>query len=143
MIVGFTGTRRAITEAQRDALVDLVQELEPIAEIHHGDCVGADAAFHRIAANWSGCRFVVHPPDQPALRARMPGDLVLPPKPYLERDADIVAASDVVIACPYERAEQRRSGTWATVRMARRAGVSLALVYPDGEVVRERWGQLR
>jgi hypothetical protein len=45
----------------------------------------------------------------------------------------------VVIACPFERTEQQRSGTWATVRMARKAGKPLVIVYPQGDERRERW----
>lgn len=31
------------------------------------------------------------------------------------------------------------SGTWATIRMARKAGKPLAIVLPSGAVVKERW----
>lgn len=38
--LGFTGTRRGMTDAQKTRVA---QESAPFAEVHHGDCVGADA----------------------------------------------------------------------------------------------------
>lgn len=140
MIVGFTGTRQGITRSQHDAICRIVDELHPVAEAHHGDCVGADRDFHLLVVSRVGCETHVHPPSNPALRAWMPADVVHEPKPYLARDADIVAAGDVLIACPAQRQEQRRgSGTWATVRMARTAGLPVVIVYPTGDERRERW----
>lgn len=138
-VVGFTGTRRMMTSEQRRAITRLLAGLFPFAEAHHGDCVGADATFHKIIDDQFGVTTVAHPPDNAVLWARMPADVVLAPKPYLDRDRDIVDASTVMIACPYQREEQQRSGTWATIRMARKAGKPLAIVYPDGDVSRERW----
>jgi hypothetical protein len=136
MIVGFTGTRHGMTAAQFWVVCEVLSGLLPIAEVHHGDCVGADADFHRAAA----CLTVhAHPPTDERLRAFCDADVVHEARPYLARDADIVAASTVLIACPGERQEQRRSGTWATVRMARKAGKPVVLIYSDGDVVRERW----
>lgn len=55
------------------------------------------------------------------------------PKPPMQRNRDIVALADKVIACPpnYERIKSG-SGTWATIGFAERAGKPLAIVYPDG-----------
>jgi predicted Rossmann fold nucleotide-binding protein DprA/Smf involved in DNA uptake len=74
-----------------------------------------------------------HPgPDGPA-RAYCEAEEVRPQRPYLDRNRDIVAASDVLIACP-KGPEQRRSGTWSTVRYARQARLPILIVWPDGEV---------
>jgi hypothetical protein len=48
MILGFTGTRRGLTEVQIRWLQDLFERLR-IDEGHHGACVGADLEFHKLA----------------------------------------------------------------------------------------------
>ncbi len=62
---------------------------------------------------------------------------ILGKKPYLARNRDIVNAADVLIAGPGGMEEIMRSGTWATVRYARKKQKPVIIVYPNGEVVRE------
>jgi len=57
-------------------------------------------------------------------------DEVLPPRPYIARDDDIIAASSTIIATPGEAAEVLRSGTWTTIRHARKAGKDVRIVTP-------------
>jgi len=53
----------------------------------------------------------------------------------MARNRDIVAASDALLAAPEgPEASYPRSGTWATVRMARRAGLPIQIVWPDGRI---------
>lgn len=59
-------------------------------------------------------------------------DVVHEPRPPLERNRDVVDASDVLLACPGGMAEEQRSGTWATIRYARKAGKPVVIVWPDG-----------
>src|SRR5262249_40960494 len=134
---GFTGTRRGLTDAQKKALrVVLCQEAGTLGVVHHGDCVGADAFCHSLAVDL-GNKVVIHPPDRISLRAFCQGAWqVHAPCPYLDRNRDIVAATDVLLACPGGVAEERRSGTWATVRYARRLGRPVVLILPDGTVRR-------
>lgn len=133
--IGFTGTRRGLTLKQRSTLQYVVVSWAPF-EAHHGDCIGADATFHSLCRR-SGCDVIVHPPSDNKLRAYTEGYQVLEPKPYLERNRDIVDATRILIACPAQRKMQRRSGTWATVRYAlgRQGAKSVAIVYPDGSHV--------
>ncbi len=65
---------------------------------------------------------------------------VLESKPYLERNRDIVDASEVLIACPSTREEVMRSGTWATVRYARKKGMKITLIFRDGTCEKENFG---
>ncbi len=132
MIVGFTGTRQGLAPKQRDALRELLVGLSP-TELHHGDCAGADAECHSIARRDLACRIVVHPPSSIALRAFCSGDHLFPARSYLTRNQDIVDACDVLIACP-EGAERKGSGTWATVRMARKGAKQVYIVWSDGRV---------
>ena len=132
MIFGFTGTRDGMTEAQGAALRALLLDLkEADNEFHHGDCVGADAQAHDIAASL-GFFIVVHPPMSGSKRAYKSGGVVRPALPYLCRNREIVWAASVLIATPKEDAEVRRSGTWSTVRFAQKTSVPLYIIYPNG-----------
>lgn len=131
MAVGFTGTRHGMTEAQIATFLTLLPEY--CGPFHHGDCKGADAQASDLASQW---RLVIsHPPTDEKLRAFTPwSTVVLPSKPYIERNHDIVDACDVLIGCPGEMTEQLRSGTWATIRYARKIGKKVVVIYPDGTV---------
>jgi len=102
-------------------------ESDEVIEVHHGDCVGADASFHNIAKEL-GKRIVIHPPENDKLRAYKHGDRMYSRKPYLQRNHDIVKASDTMIACPDSSKEKLRSGTWATIRYARKNGKEVNLI---------------
>lgn len=135
--IGFTGTRDGLTEDQRHALACVLAGYED-ATLHHGDCVGADEAAHDIAVKQGGWRIEVHPGMGPRhLRAFVTGYHVLhPTKPNLDRNSDIVAAATTLVACP-AGPETMRSGTWSTVRKARRKGINCVLVWPSGDVTYE------
>lgn len=128
-VVGFTGTRRGMSPLQRVWLRAVLLGMRP-AIVHHGDCVGSDAEFHAICRELFGDKvwIVVHPPEDDSLRAFMAGDEILAPRPYIERDDDIIAASMVIIATPGEATEVLRSGTWTTIRHARKAGKKVIIL---------------
>jgi hypothetical protein len=137
-IIGFTGTRDGMTSAQAMRVVHLVDELAA-TDFHHGCCVGADAEAHQgiMFANLN-VRFHVHPSTLTGLRAKVflrEGlDVVHTPKAPLDRNRDIVDAAAVLIAAPKEMTETLRSGTWATVRYARKQRKQVWIVWPDGTV---------
>lgn len=134
--LGFTGTANGLTNEQHIALRDLVDWLAP-SLAHHGDCVGADASFHDVCVHVGGIGIYIHPPTNPRKRAWKSGAVTYPVKPYLDRNQDIVDASDLLIATPGEFIEQLRSGTWATVRRARKRHIPILFVFPDGTITRE------
>jgi hypothetical protein len=139
--IGFTGTRNGMTEAQKTAVHLLLIELfaNPIEIVaHHGDCVGADADFHAICREVGVGKIVAHPPDLTVMRAFTNADEVRLPRPYLVRNGNIVFESREMIATPSGFAEERRSGTWSTIRKARLKGKSVAIVYPDGRIEKRR-----
>jgi len=75
---------------------------------------------------------VVHPPIDPSRRAFvMPMDELRPEKPYTARNRDIVDETDQLVAAP-KGLEYLRSGSWSTVRYARKQGKPVTLVRPDG-----------
>lgn len=132
-ILGFTGTQNGMRLEQRNALRRLLRQLQP-NEFHHGDCIGADEQAHRIVRKVApNCRIVIHPPSNPSKRAWCEGDVILPEKDYLVRNRDIVNVSTEMVATPYERIEQLRSGTWSTIRYARKNNRKLHLLLPEGE----------
>lgn len=60
------------------------------------------------------------------------------PKPYLERNQDIVRSTELLLATPENNVEQQRSGTWATIRFARKMNKSIIIIDTDGIVMCER-----
>lgn len=133
MRVGFTGTQHGMTALQRAALRGVLDSFARPRELHHGDCIGADSEAHTIGLE-IGYTLILHPPVNPHKRAWRTGDIEHPSKEYLARNEDIVRASEVLVACPKEFTEQLRSGTWATIRAARKAGKRVIIVRPDGEL---------
>lgn len=131
MVIGFTGTSRGMSARQQATVKYLLTELQ-VTALHHGDAQGADAQAHRLAKQMR-IRLVVHPPDDPKKRAFCVGvDEQYPDRPYLERNRAIVEHSDGLIAAPKMATEVVRSGTWMTVRWARRNKRPIWIVLPDG-----------
>jgi hypothetical protein len=133
-VIGFTGTRKGMTPSQQEAVRAMV-EGGGWALARHGDCVGADAEFHEICRD-VGVPVVLHPPVNSDKRAFCTGyTSCRAPLPPLDRNDAIVDGSEAMIATPAQMREvQRGSGTWYTVRQARRIGVPVSIVYPDGTV---------
>lgn len=151
MRIGFTGTREGITAAQR-AIFEGCFRATGATEFHHGACVGADAEVAVWVATvrmpqpagaptpqltpW--CRIHARPSNLPGMTdpaALRMSDFRYPEKPPLDRNRDIVDACDKLIACP-RGPEEERSGTWATVRYARRVGRPVVVIWADGSM----WG---
>lgn len=104
--------------------------------IHLGDCHGADFEAWLIAGLLGVWR-IGHPASG-VRRAHLAYDEERREKPPLERNKDIVKDGvDGLIAAPRESSEKLRSGTWATVRYARKLGRRIWIVRPDGTVVEE------
>lgn len=129
--IGITGTREGCTRSQ---WLRLAEELRNgrnrDAVLHHGDCIGVDADAHELATAY-GYRIEVHPPTNGKYRARCNGHVLWAPKPYMERNADIVREVKLLIVVPSgPEADNPRSGTWATYRMAVKAGVETVVIEP-------------
>ena len=130
MKVGFTGTQVGMTVPQVRKLIAKLIELEP-DEFHHGDCIGADSEANDIA-NEMDLSIVIHPPEDSKKRAYCSGKYVQlrEPKPYMERNQDIVDECDVLIAAPKHGQEELRSGTGATIRRAVKAKKEIFILNP-------------
>ena len=132
--IGFTGSQEGMTDAQRATLTSLLSEqaaAHPKFEFHHGDCIGSDQQANYIAKTL-GAVLVAHPPIDPSKRAHCVVDKSRPPLDYLDRNKEIVRATNVLYATPNKAIEQKRSGTWSTVRFGRKEGRKVVVVLPDG-----------
>jgi hypothetical protein len=68
----------------------------------------------------------IYPPDNPTSRLFNQGDLIMEEKPYLKRNLDIIKNSTILIACPYDKNKEiLRSGTWSTIRQARKQNLQI------------------
>jgi hypothetical protein len=134
LIVGVTATRGGVNDVQRLSVAELLMLWLP-REVHHGDCVGGDADVHTLVRDLGlGMRIAIHPPDVDTLRAFCQADVIHAPKPYLERNHDIVDDCQRLLALPAGEAETLRSGTWATVRYAQQVGVPVFVLFPSGQL---------
>ena len=100
--------------------------------LHHGDCLGADALAHQVAVDldWD---IIIHPPTKDAQRAFCSRDgewvAVLLAKPYMVRNRMIVNDSSELLAMPSDPTTPvLRSGTWATIRYARKCNREITFV---------------
>jgi hypothetical protein len=133
MIIGFTGTREGMTAFQAQWLFSVFcgYGQRPRVRLRHGDCRGSDAQAHAMA--WRlGFQIEIFPPTTEAHRAfcRAPGMILHDPQPYLVRNHAIVDGADLLLATPRGMQEELRSGTWATVRTARKMGIPVQMLWP-------------
>jgi|SRR5271157_6397207 len=127
--VGFTGTQKGAHPAQIAAAKEKLKALkeEGFDEFHHGACIGADEQVAKIAKEL-GFKVIAHPglakdPANMQFRSDWNGsDETLGAKPFIDRDHDIVDATETMLATPLTYEEQNRSGTWTTVRYAKKQG---------------------
>jgi hypothetical protein len=138
--IGVTGTQAGATDAQIDTLRVWFERFRERGVLwkNNGDCLGFDAQAG-LLWKWFGGKLRLHVPDCDAKRAFLPGDAVEPPLPYLTRNRNIVDRSRALVAAPKGFSEELRSGTWATIRYARKCRLPVLIIFPDGSVAQERW----
>ncbi len=148
--LGFTGTHHGMDAFQKESIAllftQLFREYDEI-EFHHGDCIGADAQAATIlnqlreeqtwSMNHCAVRIICHPgyppnhPKETKFRAFTDfNDEVRDPKPFIARDHDIVDETEKMVATPVTEEEETRSGTWTTVRYARKQGREITVLPP-------------
>ncbi len=140
--VGFTGSQHGLTDYQQRWLRNHFRDNRNIGWLHHGDCIGADTEAHTLAM-MAGILIHKHPPLDDTKQAHMTAEYMVEEEPeeYLVRNANIVRATEYLIAMPNGRPEELRSGTWATIRSARRQGKTIYIVWPDGLLTIEHVGR--
>lgn len=127
--IGFTGNRYGLKPEQEEQIKLLLDKYDNII-VSHGDCVGSDTEFHNICINYKNTHsdkkitIYIFPPNNPKLRAFNKGDVLMEERPYLERNLNILKNSSILIACPIDKnKEELRSGTWSTIRQARKLNI--------------------
>lgn len=153
MKVGFTGTRHGLSDSQQMSLCawlaggdkgicdsDLRKQKDwQITELHQGCCVGADEeCVTTVVNNLPDCKIFGYPSNLKGMTSEYAVehshvlDHVRPP---LVRNHNIVDACERLIACPEGMEEEfPRSGTWATIRYARKKDIPVTILFPDGLV---------
>lgn len=136
MRVGVTATRAGITDHQKRQVETLFRQFYDIQgwmELHHGMCIGGDLQAHDIARNLFGSRVTIHGHAGviERYRASCDCDVYYEPKWPPARNKDIVDAVQTMIALPGESEEVLRSGTWMTIRYARKVKRRMIIVYPE------------
>lgn len=138
--IGITATREGLTGPQ---ITTIKRELLGYYTIycrdiylHHGCCIGGDEQI-TVMAFTLGIKVCAHPPVNRKFFSQLAYDLSScknDDKPFLDRNQDIVNASNVLIGAPKEKYEVLRSGTWSTIRKARDGkDIQTVVIYADGE----------
>lgn len=145
-----------MTPDQHQGFSLLMYSLIP-GEFHHGCAEGADVEAHAVIAQrkisltdprinkdkslalWGSVSIIIHPSktSKGLIHCRRGDPVVLDSKPPLERNKDIVNAIDVLVTTPRLHTEELRSGTWATVRYARKMKRHIFIVWPNGKTTEE------
>lgn len=133
IVIGFTGTRQGLTPEQSRAIKGLLLDHSDDKQrtFIHGDCIGADEEAFYIAAQLRYKTLSI-PCDLHRQRAFTKSDIALKPMSPLSRNKIIVDSSNLLIACPAEDAEIMRSGTWSTIRYAKKQKRRLIIISPTG-----------
>lgn len=134
--VGFTGSsRKAPSIEQARALGRTLAKLysDGYKQLHHGEARCADTLANNVARD-IGYRTVGHPATISDHRTSV--DERYTPAPPLHRNRMIVALASHLVAMP-AGLEIRRSGTWATIRYARKAGIPITIIWRDGTITKE------
>lgn len=140
-IASFTGTSRAKLSIPQ--IISLEEVIWDVFEkgciwLSHGEAAGADKIANSLAHR-AGMQTISHPwtgnKDANGRWHRFQFiDIRTEPKDDpIERNHDIVDDGMLLIAAP-SCPEYMRSGTWATVRYARKVHKPRVIVWPDGRI---------
>ena len=136
--IGFTGTRNGMSSNQIKEFEKLFKSKD-FEEFHHGVCIGSDKQAHdhiTSIKNEKNAKTVGHPPKYKKFMAECECDYVMKPYDYLQRNKNIVDETDVMVATP-DTKERVRSGTWSTIRYARKQGKKIYIIHKNGRVTIE------
>ncbi len=113
LIVGFTGRASALSDSQAARLRSVLERLPKTCVCLHNDGEGADQVFAAIAKE--------------LLLDVFETDVETP----MKRNRTLVARCDHIIACPPTTTEIKGSGSWATIKYAKKANKGLTIILPE------------
>ncbi len=132
--IGFTGTQTGMNRYQIMTMHKFLVSMNKhgFDTFEHGDCIGADADAHKIA-KLNNYKIILHPPINPDKRAYCEDEYEMKDeKKYIERNHNIVDATNILIATPHGDTEIKRgSGTWATIRYAKKQNKNIIIIFPN------------
>lgn len=133
---GFTGTRKGMTNAQKEVLRDFLRKA---TSFRHGNCIGSDELAHFLFREFHPRgRIIIHPATTGSKQSILTKDDPycdwMEPLPPLSRNRVIVLSSNLLLATPETEKEVLRSGTWATIRFARQQKRPHVIIYPEGSL---------
>jgi hypothetical protein len=143
--IGITGSRRGLSKTQITEFIRSLSEYSNV-EIHHGDCLGVDEGIHTLLfkEKWENpkeIRIFIHPPTDTKQRSycenKFSGNDIMvhcyATSEYLDRNQKIVESCDELWAFP-DGPEKLRSGTWSTVRYAKKRNKPVRIFFEDGSL---------
>ena len=137
-IIGITGTRKGMTDCQVNSFLELLDNISSEVAFMHGDCNGADKNAHNLIVNY-GFKDIRKRPcyfsNQRAFTKE--GAIIAAPEHPLDRNKKIVNDSHTIIAFPGKAYEELRSGTWSTIRYAKKQNKNIQIIWPDGRIQME------
>lgn len=140
--IGVTGTRKGLTPQQQGQARTTLHSLRNrYFYFHQGCCVGADEELTLMALTFQ-YEVIGHPSEIKSFRSQIAwnaSDELMTPTAYEVRNQNIVDHAEILIACPLEAQEDRRSGTWQTVRFARKLTKAIIIIYPNGNTEMENF----
>ena len=134
--IGFTGTRHGMTDEQLQEFKKFIEN-KNFDEFHHGMCVGSDEQAHLIIESKKPqAKIIGHPPKYNGSRASVTPDATMKPYDYLKRNHNIVDATEFLVATP-DTKEKTHSGTWSTIRYARKKAKRIYIIHRNGRITVE------
>ena len=117
--IGFIGSVHGLDDNQKSNLFQQLVRFKrryTTVNAHHGNYNDADKYFHELCEKLEFRIYINTPRHIPRHTSN--------PLPYF-RNTQVVDFSDVLIACPFEKVNVVRCGTWSTIRYAekRKRGV--------------------
>ena len=130
--IGVTATRDGLTALQTKWLLEFLEKNRALT-LHHGDCIGGDNEIATMFSN-HGSYVIAFPGSTVHKRALCKAnDLTFPWSDNLVRNRFIVNHVELLLAFPNSVSELQRSGTWFTIRYARKQRIPMFIINPNGE----------
>lgn len=138
MKVAFTGTRKGMNVVQKKLFEHAMSRPE-ITDFYHGDCIGADEDAHNVIVQIDDKEINIkkRPCDLESQRAfTKEGEVIAEPEAPLDRNKKLVDDCDILVAAPGEEFEELRSGTWSTIRYAKKSNKPVIIIWPNGHLLK-------